>query len=142
MKACLSFHDILECGRPQIDEMQKVGDSYSSREEEGACVAFTRQINLLEGVVLQSYRVAVTLARKADDLNEVAEIWGKMSQFCETALQALARLKDKYPECGTPELHDLVLDYKLAADKRYRGVAEEMACQKMELPKGLLPELS
>jgi len=142
MKACLSFSDIVEFGRPQIDEMKRVGDSYPGPETPEACIAFTRQVNMGEGIVLQTYKVSATLARKTDDLGEVAEIWSKMSQFCHCALQVLAGLKDKYPHCGTNELYDLVLDYKLAADKRYKGVSEELACQKTEFPKGLLPELS
>jgi hypothetical protein len=86
--------------------------------------------------------MAAAMARKADELNEVAEIWREMSAFCQPALEILAVLKDKYPGCGTPELYDAVLDYKLAADKRYKGVQEEIACQKVDPPKGLFPELS
>jgi hypothetical protein len=86
--------------------------------------------------------MAATLARKAEDLSEVAEVWNKMSSFCQSALETLAELKHKYPDCGTTELHDLILDYKLAAEKRYKGVMEEATCQKTQLPKGLLPELS
>ena len=35
----------------------------------------------------------------------------------------------------------MVFDYKLACDKRYSGAMEELACQKTEFPKGLLPEM-
>jgi len=142
MKACLTFNDILQIGQPQIDEIQRVGNSFPSADIQGACAAFARQVRLLEGVVVNNYMVAAALARKADELKDVAEVWSRMSQFCQSALQVLAQLKDKYPSCGTPELYDLALDYKLAADKRYQGVAEELACQKMDFPKGLLPELS
>ena len=78
---------------------------------------------------------------KADELSEVAEVWSRMSFFCRSAMVALSSLKNKYPYCGTPELYDMVLDYKLACEKRYRGAMEEVACQKTEFPKGLLPEI-
>ena len=65
-----------------------------------------------------------------------------MSFFCQSALAILTSLKHKYPDCGTPALYDMVLDYKLACDKRYRGAMEELACQKTEFPKGLLPEMN
>src|SRR4029079_5966120 len=97
MKACLSFNDILEVGKPQIQAMQSIGDAYSNAEVPGACVAFTRQVRIVEGIVVQTYVVAASLARKADDLADIAEIWSGMSQFCRSALTILSSLKHKYP---------------------------------------------
>ena len=142
MKACLSFSEILEVSQPPISEMERIGNHYPAADAPGACEAFTRQVRLVEGVVVHTYGMAAAMAKRAGDLDEVAEIWRKMSGFCQPALAILANLKDKYPYCGTPELYDAVLDYKLAADKRYKGVQEEIACQKTEPPKGLFPELS
>lgn len=141
MKQCLDFSDILAVGQPEVDQMQRIGEAYASADEPGACEAFTRQVRKVEGVVCTTYGMAARLAKKADDLNEVASIWSRMSFFCQTALRSLASLKHKYPYCGTPALYDLVLDYKLACDKRFRNVSEELACQKTQFPKGLLPEL-
>jgi hypothetical protein len=142
MKACLSFSDILDVSQPQITEMQRIGNFYPDASAPGACEAFTRQVRLVEGIVVQTYGVAAALAKKAEDLKEVADVWSRMSRFCHSALQILADMRHKYPYCGTPQLYDLVLDYKLAADKRYRGTLEEAACQKMEFPKGLFPKLN
>ena len=122
--------------------MERIGNHYPDAAAPGAREAFTRQVRLVEGVVMATYGLAAATARKADALEEVAEIWQGMSTFCQPALEILAVLKDKYPGCGTPELYDAVLDYKLAADKRYKGVQEEIACQKVEAPKGLFPVLS
>lgn len=142
MAGCLSFDELLAIAEPQVRELQRVGDSFPGPDAPGACEAFSRQVRLLEGTVVTNYRVAAALAREAQDLKEAAELWRRMSQFCELILQVLAELKDKYPTCGTPELYDLVLDYKLAADKRFNGVQGELAWQKTDLPQGLLPELS
>lgn len=139
MKTCLSFSDILEINRPQISEMARIASQYSGAEAAG-CEAFARQVRLVEGIVVQTYGMAAALARKAEDLQEAAEVWRKMGAFCQSALEVLAGLRDKFPHCGTTELYDLVLDYKLAADQRYRGLQEEIACQKLEVPKGLFPE--
>ena len=141
MKACLSFSDILGVGQPQIEEMQRIGDAYPDPNVPGACEAFTRQVTIVQGIVVQTYGVAAALAKKADELSEVAEIWSGMSFFCRAAMVSLSSLKHKYPYCGTLQLYDMVLDYKLACDKRYRGAMEELACQKTEFPKGLLPEM-
>jgi hypothetical protein len=140
MKTCVSFEDLLQINRPQIDEMQRIGDSFSDPNVPGACEAFTRQVKIVEGILVQTYGLGTALAKRAEDLREVAEIWNGMSSFCNAALLTLSSLKDKYPYCGTPQLYDLALDYKLACDKRYRGVLEEIACQSTEFPKGLFPE--
>jgi hypothetical protein len=142
MKTCLNFSDILSVSQPQITEMERIGNLYPDASAPGACAAFTRQVRLVEGIVVQTYGVAAALAKKTEDLNEVADVWNKMSRFCHSALQILADLKHKYPYCGTSELYDLVLDYKLAADKRYTGTLEEATCQKTEFPKGLFPKLN
>jgi hypothetical protein len=141
MKACLNFGDILGVGRPQVEELQRIGDAYASPDVPGACEAFTRQVRIVEGILVQNYGIAAAMAKKAEDLDEVAEIWTAMSVFCRTALASLASLKHKYPYCGTPALYDMALDYKLACDKRYKGAMEELACQKTEIPKGLLPKM-
>ena len=141
MSVCLNFNDFLGVGQPQIEEMQRIGDTYADPNVPGACEAFTRQVRIVQGIVIQTYGVAAALAKKADDVSEVAEIWSRMSFFCRAAMVSLSSLKHKYPYCGTPQLYDMVLDYKLACDKRYRGAMEELACQKTEFPKGLLPEM-
>ncbi|MCX8089484.1 MAG: hypothetical protein N3I86_00895 [Verrucomicrobiae bacterium] len=140
MNTCLSFNDILEINQPPIREMARIANQLTDSESAAACETFGRQVRLVEGIVVQTYGLAAALARKADNLNEVAEVWRKMSAFCQSALEVLAGLREKFPRCGTAELYDLVLDYKLAADQRYRGVQEEIACQTLEIPKGLFPE--
>jgi hypothetical protein len=35
------------------------------------------------------------------------------------------RLERQIPYCGTPELYDLALDYKITADKNYRQNLED-----------------
>ena len=35
MKACWNFGDILGVGRPQLEEMQRIGDAYASSEVPG-----------------------------------------------------------------------------------------------------------
>ena len=49
MKACLNFGEILEVGKPQVQEMQRIGDGYASPDIPGACEALTRQVRIVEG---------------------------------------------------------------------------------------------
>ncbi len=42
-----------------------------------------------------------------------------------------------YPQCGTPELYDLTLDYIIAAQGRRSQNMEDAECLKMPVPNGL-----
>jgi len=64
-----------------------------------------------------------------------------MRDYADHVLVSLSVLKDRNPGCGTAELHDLALDYKTAAEKRYQADLEATLCQKAPLPEGLLPPL-
>jgi hypothetical protein len=140
MSACISFQDLVEINQPQVAALERIGSSFADERAPEACQAFTRQVQQVEGVLRNTYGVAASLAKKAETLEEVARIWTQMSELCSQTLRSLKGLKDKYPHCGTPALCDLALDYKLASDKRHRQVMEEIACRKMEFPKGLFPE--
>ncbi len=139
MAVCLSFDDILRMGTPQLERLQQVGDSFADVDSPGACEAFTKQVRLLEGFITHTYSVAVSVSKRADELSEVADVWEHMAAFCTRALRTLTGLKDKFPNGGTPALFDLTLDYKLACEKRYRSVMQEIECQNQTLPTGLFP---
>jgi hypothetical protein len=139
MSACLSFKDLIEINRPRLAEMQRVGDLICSPVEESGCIAFSQQVRTVEAVVRNTYGIAAALARNAPDLQEAADVWDQMRELCTSSLQVLAGLKDKFPYCGTSELYDLTLDYKLACEKRHKGILEEMTCQTMDFPEGLFP---
>lgn len=141
MSSCLAFDEILKINRPEIDRLREIGDSFEDVNQADACEAFGKQVQLLEGAVIQCYKIAAVVARKSADLTEVAQVWERMSRFCQLALEVLRSLKDKYPHCGTEQLYDLVLDYKLAADKRLKAVQEEIECEKRSaIPSGLFPD--
>ena len=140
MSTCLSFEDIVALGDPQISHLEEIGQTFLDANTRGACEAFSKQVRLLESCLVQTYAVAASIARKSDDLLEVSQIWDRMRQFCTKVLQVLTGLKDKYPDCGTPELYDLALDYSLACTKRHHNTLDELACQTTPLPKGLFPE--
>src|SRR5439155_26831587 len=104
MKTCVSFEDLLEIHRPQIHEMQRFGASIANSTTVEASQTLGNYIRMLEGTLRQTYREAAALAKRTDDLHEIAEIWRGMSLFCGLALEALASLKE-------PQLYDLALDY-------------------------------
>ena len=129
----VNFDELLDRHRPEIEALERA---------EGAGEVFARRVRELEGAVIGLYQEAVGLARHAERVEEAASVWNSLSRYCQAALQALTRLREKYPEAGAPEVYDLILDYKLAADKRHRQLLEDLACQQTPLPPGLLPEPS
>ena len=139
MSACLSFGEIIEGGKPQLIQLEAVGSALSPNDP-SSCVAFSKQVRLLEGILTHSYSLAVSIVRRTEDPGEIADTWKQMESLCSNSLQTLKKWKDKYPYCGTAELFDLALDYKLACAKRYAAAMEEMECQRLDLPKGLFPE--
>ncbi len=141
MSTCLNFEDVVALGESQVSILQKTGDSFPDSVSPGACIAFSKQVRNLESSLTQTYAVAALIARRSNDLTEVSSIWEQMGHFCTATLDVLTGLKNKYPFCGTPELHDLALDYKLACSKRYHNILDEIECQKNTLPKGLFPEM-
>jgi len=142
MKPCLSVDELIEAGRPPLTEMERVGNSFEDPTTEEARTAFSRQVLLVEATLRQTYGHAAKLARKADNLDDAAEVWRSMGSLCDHTLQVLASLKAKYPRCGTRELYDLALDYRNACETRHKRTLEDKACLATEFPKGILPELS
>lgn len=128
MSTCLSFDQIFAEGPIGVEKLKEIGASYESADDPGACEAFTRQVAFLECFVKEIYRIAMIIARKSEDSAEIAGVFETVSNFCENVMTALTGLKKKYPFCGTPELYDLVLDYKMACDDRRYNLLAELEC--------------
>lgn len=143
MSECLNFNDFLAAARPQVDAVRLVGARFSGSNDQNyrACQLFTAEVRKCEGTIRSCYAMAAQLCRGLD-ADVVAQIWKSIEGFCEFALSTLKELKDKYPDCGTPELYDLALDYKLACHKRHQGAMEEATCQKAAMPANLFPDPS
>lgn len=141
MPACLSFEQVFSTGSPRVEKLKAVGDSFATYEEPGACEAFAHQVSSVEDFLKETYGIAMLFAKKEDDPNEVKSILRLMSDFCAQAMNILSGLKAKYPYCGTAELYDLTLDYKMACDQRYNNLLAEFECLNQNLPTGLFPSL-
>lgn len=128
MSTCLSFDQIFEAGPAGVEKLKEIGNSFADADEPGACKAFTRQVHSLESFVKETYRIAIIVARKSEDAEEVIQIFSSISSFCSDAMGVLTSLRSKYPYCGTPELYDMVLDYKLACDQRRNNLLAELEC--------------
>jgi len=137
--ACIEFTDIVRGNERQVEALAEVAARHPDPEAPGACEAFSRQVRLVESVVVVTYIIAVEATRKSADLREIAEVWKVMGLLCDKALGVVSSFKDRYPFCGTPELYDRLLDYKNACSTRFDRANEELLCQTMPTPRGLFP---
>jgi hypothetical protein len=132
MMQCLE--QLEEVNQAQVDELIRVSKEHPNPRVYEDCAAFSKQVRMVESFITTTYALTARMTRKSDDLEEISDAWKRMEGMCSRALEVLAKLKHQYPDCGTPELYDLVLDYKNASSDRHKGVQEEIACQDQELP--------
>ncbi len=105
-----------------------------------SCRIFGEHVRSVQAVVIHTYQLTAAALLRKEDAGEAAQLWKEIRDLCRSALKELKELKDVYPECGTPELYNLTLDYMLEADKRYYQNLEDSECAKTPLPQGLFPE--
>ena len=139
MSGCLTIHDVTQLGRKPIEELRTTAEALDPSDE-GSCEIFGRQVTALEAILKHTYKEAALMARRSESLAQEAEVWQAMSEFADAVMEALKQLKVTYPNCGTPELYDLALDYKLAAEKRHALTIESIKCQTLPMPDGLFPQ--
>lgn len=139
MIAGLTIIDITRLGRGPVDILLSTSDALDPQDAD-SCAIFSRKIAQLEGVLKQTYAQAALLAQRADTLDQEAEVWQNMVEYAQGVMNTLEQLKDTYPDCGTPELCNLALDYRNAATERLSLVNEAIQCQTLPMPAGLFPQ--
>ena len=136
----LELPDILKNTMPEVSALAKVAREHPDSTVLESCEAFSMQVDRLEKVISVAYAFIMMLAKKCENGEETAGVWRGMGEFCNTALATVGALRKQYPDCGTPQLYDRILDYKIACNERYNRIMEEIACQTTPAPKGLFPE--
>lgn len=139
MTDCLTIHDITRLGREPIDELQSTAESLDPQGED-SCEIFTRQVVQVEVTLKNTYKLAALLAKRSATLEQEAEVWQSMVEYAKGVMNALEQLKEIYPDCGTPKLHNLALDYWTAATERLSLVTGAIKCQTLPMPAGLFPQ--
>jgi hypothetical protein len=126
---------LIKVNRCQVAELKKAG---TQLDPEKNCAEFTRLVLNVQAAVIHTYQMTAFASVQESNPEKAAVIWKEMTDFCESALTVLKDLKDKYFYCGTPQLYDLVLDYRGEAQKRYYQNLQDSECQ---IPPGLFPEM-
>jgi len=141
MTGCLTIDDVARLSREPIEGLRRTaaeldpGDADSSR-------IFAKEVARVETALKQTYKAAALMARRTDTLEEEAEVWRRMQEFAGAVVDVLKQLTEVFPNCGTPELYNLALDYRLAADKRLANISESLQCQNLPTPEGLFPRMT
>ena len=138
MNQCITLRDFAELTKEEVKSLERSAQSFRPND----CQSFYKEVRSLESSVMQSYKVAVLLAKRTTDPNELSDIWKTASDICDSVLNLMKQLKDSKPECGTSQLYDLALDYKIAAFKRYENSLEDIQWKDQETPAGLFPKSS
>ena len=127
--------------RCNISEMEKIGAELNP-DAFGSCQVFSVHVEAVHAALVHTFRIVSYVSIREPDPAKAAAHWRKMSQFCDLAIKALKKLKDKFPNCGTSSVYDLALDYKLASDERHGQNLRDSECQNLKIPAGLFQKKS
>jgi hypothetical protein len=119
--------------------MEKVGRALNP-ENPRSREAFGHQVRKVQAALIHTYGLVAYVAVYQKSPNDAAKLWHFMGEFCGLAINALRDLKERFPYCGAPELYDLALDYKLAADERYQQNVRDAECLTLKIPPNLFPK--
>ncbi|HEY0551882.1 MAG TPA: hypothetical protein VGF13_19925 [Verrucomicrobiae bacterium] len=137
----ISLETLVTLNQGPFDEMVRAGEQLDPANQ-NSCWKFTRCVWSCETALKQMYRASVLLAKEAESDAIEAQIWKQMVSYADGAIQTLARFEKIYPECGTPELYNLALDYRTAAQERFEASLSAKECQTNPAMARLFPQTS
>jgi hypothetical protein len=128
-----------DLNRCTVAELERLGDALDPQDTD-SCSQFGNRVFAVQAALVQTYRIIAHVATREAAPDQAAELWRQMEEFCDQTLNALRKLKAKFPYCGTPQLYDLALEYRLAASKRYQQNLQDAECLQDPIPAGLFPK--
>ena len=108
MEACIEAADLRKIGESAVAEF----DERISKIPQDLCGSFHSEAQRLETQLLTLYQMLVLFAKKADDLEKVASLWGCMVLICDGFSRKLGALANQHPYCGAESYYDRVLDLR------------------------------
>ena len=121
----------------EISNLRKVALAHPRPDENREdCIAFSKQVNFVEGGIRSLYRVTAGAGRLEQDLSVIKKSWEEFNGTVERAMSELSALKEQFPYCGTPELHDWLLDLRGRVLEKISRLENEISWQD-RIPQGL-----
>lgn len=102
------------CELGKMEQIEKAAESTHDKEQKLAA-----SIRSVEAMIVHMYQLTSALALKESSPANAAKWWKEYLNLCDLALEKLCAWKKSFPQCGSGELYDLVLDYRAEADSRY-----------------------
>ena len=131
--------EVTNLTRSPVEELRFVGERLDPAKADSITL-FSKRVAAVEAVLKFAYKMAALAAKRSETPEQEADVWRDMNEIADSIITILNSLKGKFPDGGTPELYDLALDYKLAAEKRYSLTLESIKCQNLPMPEGLFPQ--
>ena len=141
MTGCLTIDDVARLSREPIEDLRRTAADLDPSDA-GSCRIFANEVARVETVLKQAYKAAALMARRTDTPEQEAEVWQRMQELAGVVIDTLKQLTEVFPNCGTSELYNLALDYRLAADKRLANISESIQCHGLPMPDGLFPRMT
>jgi hypothetical protein len=108
MNNCLEVADFKELGNQFVGDF----DRRIAAIPDDMRGPFHDEARYLESQLLTVYQVVVTLARKSENLSQIAAWWKSMAEICDYAIARLGDLDQCHPGCGTDQYRDRLLDLR------------------------------
>lgn len=137
----ISLETLVSLNQGPFAEMVRTAEQLDPSDQ-GSCGKFTKCVVRCETALKQMYRASALLAKEAEDDAVEGQIWKQMVVYADGVIKTLAELKGIYPECGTPELYNLALDYRSAAQERFEVSLSAKECQTNQALSHLFPQTS
>ena len=116
MNATLSLHDFEETNRIELGKLIRIAESPGESDESHR--RFSEQAASIEGLLRTIYQSTAIMARKAESLDDTADIWKTMVVYCDAFIVTLRDLAERHPHYATKHLYDFALDTRNAAARR------------------------
>jgi hypothetical protein len=133
----LDISNAVKSCQSQIEEINRAG---SERNPVTDGAVFGKLVANMQDFVIHIYQLTAWASVQKADPKDAAILWKQMVDLCDAALTLSKNFKEAYPRCGTPELYDLMLDYRGEAQERYYQNLQDSECP--TTPVGLFPKMT
>src|SRR5688500_7704999 len=108
MNECLAATDLDALAESTLSNF----DSRVANLPQDLCGVFHEEARNLESELLMIYKMVALCAKREDDLDRVANLWGQMVAICDKGFQRLQNLTTAHPDCGAAIYQDRILDLR------------------------------
>jgi hypothetical protein len=141
MSTCLTLKELVTPGERQIRDLQVTAQEFKGKTPEEYCTPIITRVTKITGMVGSVYAIMAQASKRAENTDEVIEIWEAAIKYRDSAARTLKDMCELFPACVDLGIVDEVLRFRSAAAKRHEEARKEKACL-THVPQRLFPEQS